>query len=80
MEQGGRWRTPDDVFEIFDELGSLEYLVQTRYLDEPSNIVGNEVVPDHPFSEFVPFTQVPIRLSFDPASRREIASLPAVDR
>ena len=50
-----RLLTPDDFFEIFDSSTLLEDVVQSRNLNEPSNIVRKEFVLDDPFRKLVPF-------------------------
>lgn len=34
------------------------YVIKTRYLDEPANVVGEEFVMDDPLRQFVPFVLV----------------------
>jgi hypothetical protein len=50
--------TLDDILEIFDQAPAPEHLVQPRNLDEPSDVVRDELVVDDPFRELVPFLQI----------------------
>ena len=52
--------TPDDVFEVVHQSTAFEDLVQSGYLDKPSDIVRNEFMVDDPFSKFVPFSKVSV--------------------
>jgi len=44
----------EDVREGVDVATLLVNAVQTRYLDEPPNVVAKEFVVDNPFGELVP--------------------------
>lgn len=50
--------TSNDVLEILDHTSSLVDIVETRDLDEPSDVVRDEFVVDDPFGELVPFVDV----------------------
>lgn len=59
VEGGRRCRTPNDILKRIDETAGFVHFVQARNLDEPSDIVRDELVMDDPFGEFVPFFLVP---------------------
>jgi hypothetical protein len=50
--------TPNDVTEVFDLLRSFEYFVQSRNLNEPSQIVREQFVVNNPFCKLVPLVDV----------------------
>jgi hypothetical protein len=50
--------TLDNVFEVLDETCSFVDFIQPWHLDEPSDIVRDELVVDYPFGEFIPFIKV----------------------
>jgi len=55
VDREERLLTPDDFFEIFHSSTLLENVIQSRDLNEPSNIVRKEFVLDNPFRKLVPF-------------------------
>lgn len=57
VKKGSRL-TPNNVLEVVDLLGALEHFIQPRYLDEPSQIVREQLVFHHPFRQFVPLVYV----------------------
>ena len=52
--------TPDNIFEIVHQSTAFEDLVYPRHLEEPSDIVRHQFMVDDPFSQFVPFTEIPV--------------------
>jgi hypothetical protein len=50
--------TSHELAIILDSARSLVHLVQSWYLNQPSNIVREQLVIDHPFGELVPLLQV----------------------
>ena len=52
-----------DVLEIINLPSALVHFVQSRYLDEPSNIVRDELIMNDPFRELVPLFYVSEHLS-----------------
>lgn len=52
------WLTPHDVFECIHLTCGFVDFVQPRDLNEPSDVVRQELVVDDPFSQLVPFVQV----------------------
>jgi hypothetical protein len=50
--------TLDNILKVLDQASTLEHLVQPWHLDEPADVVRDELVVDDPFRELVPFLQV----------------------
>jgi hypothetical protein len=46
--------TDDDLFESFYRASLLVDLIKSRDLDEPTNIVREQIMIDNPFRELVP--------------------------
>lgn len=51
-------RTPHDITKVFNLLGALENLVQSRDLNEPSQVVRKQFMLHDPFGELVPLVDV----------------------
>lgn len=47
-------RTVHDIFETPNHPRLLVYIIQPRYLNQPANIMGEELVGDDPLGELVP--------------------------
>jgi hypothetical protein len=52
-------RTANDLLERLDTARLLEHVVETRDLDQPANIVGEELILDDPLRELVPLSGGP---------------------
>jgi hypothetical protein len=46
--------TDDNFFECVDCTSLLVYLVQSRNLNEPANVVREQIIVDDPFRKLVP--------------------------
>lgn len=53
-------RTVDDLFEVVDVAALLEDVVESGDLNEPSDVVGEELVVDDPFGKLVPLAGVAV--------------------
>lgn len=51
--------TSDDVLKALDGAALFEEVVQSRNLDEPADVVREDLVVDDPFCELIPFIHVP---------------------
>lgn len=52
--------TLDDLLEVVDSAGLLEDVVKAGNLDEPTHVVGEELIFDDPFGELVPLVLAPV--------------------
>lgn len=55
-----RLRTAHDLFKVLYPAALLEYVVESRDLDEPANVVAEELVLDDPLCKLVPLAGVAV--------------------
>lgn len=51
-------RTADNILEAVDQPLPLVNFIQSRNLNQPSNIMGDELIVDDPFCKIIPFIHV----------------------
>lgn len=57
IKQAEEKLTSYDIFKRLHRSIGLVDFVESRDLDKPANVVGEEFVVDHPFGQLVPFVR-----------------------
>jgi hypothetical protein len=69
--------TPEDVLEGLDAPCCLVYIIQPRNLDEPPDLVSDDLVVDHPLRELVPLVEA-AAVDREPPLAELVLALPEV--